>query len=66
MSYNINQNEIKGKFKSRTNKTYIFLTNGKILEEDTYGNIIEIDLENKKNIEKIKNEIGRGYTDIER
>lgn len=61
-----NKNKIKGRFKINNEKTYVFFTNGKIFEEDKNGNLKEIDISKKQNIEKIKKDIGRGYTDIER
>ena len=66
MKNNFDITQIKGKFKISKEKTYIFLNNGKIFEEDSQGNITEIDTQNKDNIEKIKKDIGKGYTDVER
>ena len=66
MKSNINSNEIKGKFKVSNGKTYIFFTNGKVFEEDASGNLKEVNLQQKSNIEKIRSEIGSGSIDIER
>lgn len=66
MENNIDTNNIRGKFKTKTGKTYIFLKDGSLLEEDLNGNITKVDLTIKENIIKIKEDIGKGQTDVER
>lgn len=66
MENNIDTNNIRGIFKTKTGKTYIFLKDGSLLEEDLNGNITKIDLSIEGNIIRIKEDIGEGYTDIER
>ena len=66
MENNIDINDIKGIYKAKTGKTYIFLKSGNLLEEDINGNILKIDLNDKENIKRIKVEIGKGHTDVVR
>ena len=49
MEHNIDTNNIKGRFKTKTGKTYIFLKDGGLLE-DLNGNIRKVDLSIKENI----------------
>ena len=63
LEHNIDTNNIKGRFKTKTGKTYIFLKDGGLLE-DLNGNIRKVDLSIKENIKRIKEDIGTGYTDI--
>lgn len=66
MENNIDINNIKGRFRAKSGKTYIFLKDGSLLEEDLDGNITKIDLSIKENIKRIKEDIGEGHTDIVR
>lgn len=66
MENNIDTNNIKGRFRAKSGKTYIFLKDGSLLEEDLNGNITKIDLSIKENIGRIKEDIGEGQTDIVR
>ena len=66
MENNIDTNNIKGRFKAKSGKTYIFLKDGSLLEEDLKGNITKIDLSIKENIKRIKEDIGEGHTDVVR
>lgn len=60
------ENNIKGKFRAKSGKTYIFLKDGSLLEEDLDGNIKKIDLNIQENIKRVKEDIGEGYTDVTR
>ena len=60
------ENNIRGRFRAKSGKTYIFLKDGSLLEEDLNGNIIKIDLSIKGNIKRIKEDIGEAQTDIVR
>lgn len=66
MEHNIDTNNIKGIFETETGKTYIFLKDGSVLEEDLNGNITKIDLSIKENKRRIKEDIGKGHTDVVR
>ena len=66
MENNIDTNNVKGRFKAKSGKTYIFLKDGSLLEKDLNGNITKIDLSIKENIKRIKEDIGEGQTDIVR
>lgn len=66
MGSNIDINNIRGRFRAKSGKTYIFLKDGSLLEEDLDGNITKIDLNIKENIKRIKEDIGNGHTDIVR
>lgn len=66
MENNIDTNNIKGKFRAKSGKTYIFLKDGSLIEEDLNGNITKIDLSIKENIKRIKEDIGEGHTDVVR
>lgn len=63
---NIDTNNIRGRFRAKSGKTYIFLKDGNLLEENLDGNITKIDLSIKENIKRIKKDIGEGHTDIVR
>lgn len=64
MENNIDINNIKGKFRAKSGKTYIFLKDGRLLEEDLDGNIKKVDLNIQESLERIKEDIGKGYTDV--
>lgn len=66
MENNIETNNIKGRFRAKSGKTYIFLKDGSLLEEDLDGNIKKIDLSIQENIKRIKEDIGKGHTDVVR
>lgn len=66
MENNIDINNIRGRFRAKSGKTYIFLKDGSLLEEDLNGNITKIDLSIKENIRRIKEDIGEGHTDVVR
>lgn len=66
MENNIDTNNIKGRFRAKSGKTYIFIKDGSLLEEDLNGNIKKIDLSIKENIKRIKEDIGEGHTDVVR
>ena len=55
---------IKGRLRTNTGKTYIFLKDGSLLEEYINGDTIKVDLSIEENIKRIKEEIGKGQTDI--
>ena len=60
------EDNIKAKYTTKTGKTYIFLKDGSLLEEDVNGKIIKVDLRNEEIINRIKKEIGKGHTDVVR
>ena len=66
MMNNIDINNIRGRFRAKSGKTYIFLKDGSLLEEDLHGNITKVDLSIKGNIKRIKEDIGQAHTDVER
>ena len=66
MEHNIDTNNIRGRFRAKSGKIYIFLEDGSLLEEDLDGNITKIDLSIKENIRRIKEDIGKGHTDVVR
>lgn len=66
MENNIDTNNIKGRFRAKSGKTYIFLKDGSLLEEDLDGNIKKVDLSIQENIKRIKEDIGEGHTDVVR
>ena len=65
MGINIDTNNIRGRFTAKSGKTYIFLKDGSVLEE-LDGNITKVDLRIKENKKRIKEDIGKGHTDVER
>ena len=66
MGNNIDINNIRGRFRAKSGRTYIFLKDGSLLEEDSNGNITKIDLSIKENIKRIKEDIGEAHTDVVR
>ena len=66
MGNNIDTNNIRGRFRAKSGKTYIFLKDGSLLEEDLDGNITKVDLSIKENIKRIREDIGEGHTDVVR
>lgn len=64
MENNIDIDNIRGRFRAKSGKMYVFLKDGSLLEEDLNGNITKVDLSIKENIRRIKEDIGEAYTDV--
>jgi len=61
----IKEENIVGTFRLKDGNKYIFLADETVYKEESDGKLTKIEL-NKKNIKKIKDDIGTGKTDVVR
>ena len=60
------EDNIRAEYKTKTGRTLIFLKDGGLIAQELDGKRITINLNDKETLKKIKEEIGKGHTDVVR